>query len=81
MRADVTSREASGTIGQVCVAPIGWRRLMSQHRQAQWTQRLQALRERLTAAGRYDRAYKAHLIAQHGYARWAHEVFAAARPQ
>ena len=57
---------------------------MSQHRQAQWThrlQQLQALRERLTAAGRYDRAYKAHLIAQHGYARWAHEVFAAARPQ
>jgi hypothetical protein len=39
------------------------------------------LRERLTSAGRYDRAYKAHLIAQHGYARWAHEVFAAARPQ
>jgi hypothetical protein len=57
---------------------------MSQHRQAQWThrlQQLQALRERLTAAGRYDRAYRAHLIAQHGYARWAHEVFAAARPQ
>ena len=59
MRAEATSREASGTIGQVCVAPIGWRRLMSQHRQAQWTHRLQhlqALRERLTAAGRYDRA-------------------------
>ena len=57
---------------------------MSQHRQAQLAQRLQnlqALRERLTAAGRYDRAYKAHLITQHGYARWAHEVFAAARPQ
>ena len=57
---------------------------MSQHRQAQWTNRLrqlQALRERLTAAGRYDRAYKAHLIAQHGYARWAHEVFATTRPQ
>jgi hypothetical protein len=53
---------------------------MSRHRQAQWThrlQQLQALRERLTAAGRNDRAYKAHLIAQHGYARWAHEVFAA----
>jgi len=57
---------------------------MSQHRQAQWAQRLQnlqALRERLTAAGRYDRAYRAHLAAQHGYARWAHEVFAAACPQ
>ncbi len=55
---------------------------MSHQRQAQWTdrlQRLQALRDRLTGAGRYDRAYKAHLIVQHLYERWADEVFATAR--
>lgn len=55
---------------------------MSHQRQAQWThrlQQLQALRDRLTGAGRYDRAYKAHLAVQHVYARWADEVFAAAR--
>ncbi len=53
---------------------------MSHQRQAQWTHRLQllqALRDRLTGAGRYDRAYKAHLIVQHVYERWADEVFAA----
>jgi hypothetical protein len=55
---------------------------MSRERQAQWTHRLQhleALRERFTGAGRYDRAYKAYRVAQHVYDRWAHEVFAAAR--
>lgn len=55
---------------------------MSHQRQVQWTYRLQliqALRERFTGSGRYDRAYKAHLVAQHVYDRWAHEVFAAAR--
>jgi len=55
---------------------------MSRERQAQWTHRLQhleALRERFTGAGRYDRAYKAYRVAQYVYDRWAHEVFAAAR--
>ncbi len=55
---------------------------MSHQRQAQWThrlQQLQALRDRLTGAGRYDRAYRAHLAVQHVYDRWADEVFAAAR--
>ena len=55
---------------------------MSHQRQAQWThrlQQLQALRDRLTEAGRYDRAYKAHQIVQHLYDRWADEVFATAR--
>ena len=55
---------------------------MSHHRQVQWTHRLQhlqALRARFAGAGQYDRAYKAHLIAQHVYDRWADEVFAAAR--
>lgn len=55
---------------------------MLHQRQAQWTSRLQqvqALRERFKGAGRYDRAYKAHCVAQHVYDRWAREVFAAAR--
>lgn len=55
---------------------------MSQQRQAQWTHRLkhiQAMRERFRGAGRYDRAYKAHLAAQAVYDRWAREVFSAAR--
>ena len=55
---------------------------MSHQRQAQWThrlQRLQMLRDRLTGAGQYDRACKAHLIVQHLYERWADEVFATAR--
>ena len=57
---------------------------MSQQRQAQWTHRLQqieALQARFTGDGRYDRANKAHRIAQYVYARCAHEVFAVARPQ
>ena len=55
---------------------------MSHQRQAQWThrlQRLQALRDRFTGSGRYDRAYKAYLAVQHVYERWADEVFASAR--
>lgn len=55
---------------------------MSHQRQAQWTsrlQRIQALRARFIGAGRYDRAYKAYLIVQQVYDRWANEVFAAAR--
>ena len=55
---------------------------MSHRRQAQWSdrfQRIQALRARPTGAGQYDRAYKAYLVAQHAYERWADEVFAAAR--
>jgi hypothetical protein len=55
---------------------------MSHERQAQWAHRLEhlnALRDRFTSAGRYERAYKAHLIAQHVYDRWADEVFASCR--
>ncbi|GEO18878.1 hypothetical protein [Microvirga aerophila] len=51
---------------------------MSHERQAQWTHRLErlhALRERLTAANHYDRAYKAYLTIQHVYDRWADEMF------
>jgi len=57
---------------------------MSQQRQAQWSHRLQqiqALQERFTGVGRYDRAHKAHRVAQHVYDRWAQEVFAAAHTQ
>ncbi len=52
---------------------------MSHQRQSQWShrlQRLQTLQERFTTAGKYDRAYRAHLIVQHIYERWADEVFA-----
>ncbi len=55
---------------------------MSQERQAQWTHRLDRLRdlrERLVAARRYDRAYKVYLAIQHVYDRWAGEVFRAQR--
>ncbi len=55
---------------------------MSHERQAQWAHRLEhlnALRDRFTSAGRYERAYKAHLIAQLVYDRWADEVFASCR--
>jgi hypothetical protein len=55
---------------------------MSQERQAQWTHRLDRLRdlrERLVAARRYDRAYKVYLAIQHVYERWADEVFRARR--
>lgn len=55
---------------------------MSHQRQAQWTHRLrhiQALRDRFRGAGRYDRAYRAHLALQQVYDRWAQEVFSAAR--
>ena len=54
---------------------------VSRERQAQWTHRLErlhALRERLTEAHRYDRAYKAYLAVQHVYDRWADEMFGAA---
>ena len=57
---------------------------MSQQRQAQWSHRLQqiqALQERFTGVGRYDRAHKAHRVVQHVYDRWAQEVFAAAHTQ
>ncbi len=57
---------------------------MSHQRQTQWSHRLQqllALRERYIGAGRYDRAHKAYLAAQHVYKRWADEVFAAPRTQ
>lgn len=53
---------------------------MSHLRQTQWShrlQQLQTLREQFTATGKYDRAYKAHLVLQHVYDRWATEVFAA----
>lgn len=53
---------------------------MSHLRQTQWShrlQQLQTLREQFTAIGKYDRAYKAHLVLQHVYDRWATEVFAA----
>jgi hypothetical protein len=52
---------------------------MSPERQAQWThrlERLRALRERLTQAQRYDRAYETYRAAQHVYDRWADEMFA-----
>jgi hypothetical protein len=51
---------------------------MSHERQAQWSHRLdrlRALRERLVAARRYNRAYKVYLAIQHLYDRWADEVF------
>ena len=54
---------------------------MSHQRQTQWShrlQQLQTLRERFTAFGRYNRAYKAHLVLQRVYERWADEVFATA---
>ena len=54
---------------------------VSRERQAQWTHRLErlhSLRERLTVAHRYDRAYKAYLAVQHVYDRWAEEMFGAA---
>ena len=65
----------------ICIAPAGWKRLMSHHRQSQWShrlQQLQALRERYSGAGRYDWADKAHLLMQRLYDRWADEVFATA---
>jgi hypothetical protein len=55
---------------------------MSRERQTQWTRRLErlhAVRERLTAACRYDRAYETYLIIQHVYDRWADEMFCAPR--
>ena len=55
---------------------------MSQSRRAQWTQRLthlHELRERFMRTGRHDRAYKAYLVVQHAYDRWAEEVFAGQR--
>ena len=51
---------------------------MSRERQAQWTRRLErlhTLREHLTAAHRYDRAYVSYLIIQHVYDLWADEMF------
>ena len=55
---------------------------MSPERQAQWTHRLERLRdlrERFARASRYERAYKASLAIQRLYDRWADEVFAGAR--
>ncbi len=55
---------------------------MSQERQIQWKRRfdrLQTLRERLAACGRYDRAHKAYLLIQAGIDRWSDEVFSAKR--
>ena len=51
---------------------------MSRQRQMQWSHRLErlhTLRDRFATAHRYDRAYKAYLIIQHVYDRWAEEVF------
>jgi hypothetical protein len=56
---------------------------MSRERQTQWTHRLErvhTLRDRYAAASHYDRAYKAHVVIQHVYDRWAEEVFGL-RPQ
>ncbi len=55
---------------------------MSQSRRDQWTQRLtrlHELRERFSRVGQHERAYKAYLIVQHAYERWAEEVFATQR--
>jgi hypothetical protein len=51
---------------------------MSRERQAQWTRRLErlhALREQLTTAHCFDRAYDTYIIIQHVYDRWADEMF------
>jgi hypothetical protein len=51
---------------------------MSRERQTQWTHRLErlhALRDRYAAASHYDQAYKAYIVIQHVYDRWAEEVF------
>jgi hypothetical protein len=51
---------------------------MSQDRRTQWSTRLdhlQALREQFISSGRYDRAYRAYLMAQRLYERWADEMF------
>ena len=51
---------------------------MSHERKTQWTHRLEylhALRERFTAARRYDRAYETYLTIQHAYDLWAGEIF------
>lgn len=55
---------------------------MSQHRQMQWTRRLDrlhALRDQFVDVSRYDRAHKACLVIPHVYDRWADEVFARQR--
>ncbi len=55
---------------------------MSQERHTQWKRRfdrLQTLRERLSANGRYDRAQKAYLLIQAAIDRWSDEVFSAKR--
>ncbi len=57
-------------------------KIISAERQTQWKrrfERLQTLRERLAAHGRYDRAHKAYLLIQAGIDRWADEVFSAKR--
>src|SRR4051812_22013280 len=58
------------------------RRPMSHERQAQFANRLQqvkALRRHLAGAGQYERAYRADLLIQRLYERWADEMFEAAR--
>jgi hypothetical protein len=55
---------------------------MLHERQAQLAHRIQqvqAMRTRFAESGQYQRAYKAHLLVNRVYDRWADEVFAAAR--
>ena len=55
---------------------------MSQNRQSQWSRRLarlQDLKVHFARRSSYDRAYRAHLLIQQVYERWADEVFASAR--
>jgi hypothetical protein len=64
------------------MAPSKQGQFMSQSRRTQWTQRLtrlHELRESFSRMGRHDRAYKAYLVVQHAYERWAEEVFAGER--
>jgi hypothetical protein len=55
---------------------------MSQNRRSQWSRRLarlQDLKARYARGSSYERAYRAHLVIQQVYERWADEVFASAR--
>ena len=52
--------------------------IMSRERKTQWTHPLEylhALRERFTAARRYDRAYETYLAIHHAYDLLAGEIF------
>ena len=55
---------------------------MSQNRRSQWSRRLarlQDLKAHFARGSSYERAYRAHLVIQQVYERWADEVFASAR--